>query len=498
MKNINLIIVRNYDEMSEAAFKIFQEDVVNGATNFGMATGSTPLGLYKLIKEDYQTNKQYENLNYYNLDEYHGIDRNHPESYYRFMKDNLFDEINATKCYIPNASLPIEESLTEYQSILDSTRVDLQILGIGNNGHIGFNEPRTSFDLSTNYVKLDNSTREANKRFFNNNIDEVPEYAITMGIKDILNAKKIILMASGESKATAIYKMLYEEATEDLPASALQMHQDVTVIVDFKAASKLPLNTLGVDISSTRIKVATFDSDYNRIKYEVVDHNCENIYEKMLEMINKQLTKDIYNVGLSVSGYVRKNMVSHPTINFDRFPIKEKLQQDINKRIVLVNRANASAYAEYKLTLNNYQSLYYISLATGIGGGYIVNGDIVTGKNGLAGEISNMVIDSHQFFDDYYADGSIEMHYNTYKLTKNERLFVKQISMVIANIVNTVDPDKIIVDVKNLEVDQAISTKIEKQVNQMLYADKANHITITASAVEDESLIGAALYANKI
>ncbi len=498
MKNIKLVIVKNYEEMSLKAFEIFQEQVKNGSLNFGMATGSTPLGLYSLIKEDYKSNKTYENLNYFNLDEYHGIDRNHPESYYQFMKDNLFNEINASNCFIPDASLPITDCICEYQKILDNTQIDLQILGIGNNGHIGFNEPPTSFDIQTNYVKLNNSTRQANKRFFNNNIDEVPEYAVTMGIKDILRAKKIVLMANGENKATAIYQMLFEEPTEQLPASALQLHNDVTVIIDYKAASKLPLNTLGIDISSTRIKVATFNSDYKRIKYEVLPHNNTDIYDKMLGMVKEQLTDEIYNVGLSISGYVREGLVSHPLINFDNFPIKEKLEQAINRRVVLMNRANASAFAEYKLTMDNNESLYYISLATGIGGGYIANGDIVSGKNGLGGEICNMVIDSHQFFDDFYADGSIEMHYNTYKLTHNEKLFIKQIGIVIANIINTVDPDKIIVDVKNTEIDKSITKKIEEKTNALLYSQKKNYINITGSLVEDESLIGAAIYANKL
>lgn len=498
MKNINLIIVRDYKEMSEVAFKILKNAVKDGATNLGMATGSTPLGLYDLIKSDYQKNKIYENLNYYNLDEYHGIDTNHPESYVRFMKDNLFEEINAKNCYIPNASLEIDECIKDYQEKLDKTQIDLQILGIGNNGHIGFNEPRTSFNIGTNFVKLDNSTREANKRFFNNNIDEVPEYAVTMGIKDILKSKQIILMANGESKATAVYKMLYEDVTEMLPASALQNHPNVTVIVDHKAASKLPLSTIGVDISSTRIKVATFDITFKKLKYEVLSHNNSDIYGKMLEMVKKQLTNDIYNVGLSVSGYVRDNVVSHPAIKFESFPIKEKLENDINRRVVLVNRANASAYAEYKLANNSVESLYYVSLATGIGGGYVVNGNIVNGKNGLAGEICNMVIDSHQFFDDFYADGSIEMHYNTFKLTKNEKLFVKQISIVLANIINTIDPDTIVFDVKNLEIDPSITEKIEKQTNEIIYADKSSYIKIAGSKIEDESLVGAAMYANKV
>ncbi len=497
MKNVNLIIVKDYKELSEKAFDFIKTEIGLGAKNLGMATGSTPIGLYELIRADYKKNKVYENLNYYNLDEYHGLNKTHPQSYYSFMKSQLFDEINASNCFIPNGELNIEESITTYQNILDQTTIDVQLLGIGNNGHIGFNEPKTPFTIKTNYVKLDNLTREANKRFFDNDIDQVPEYAITMGIADIMRAKKILLLANGESKAKAVLEMLYGEVTEDMPASILQTHSDVTVILDYKAASKLPLHTLGVDISSTRIKVAVFDSEFNRLSCEIVPHNNENIYDKTLEMINQQLSDKVLNIGVSVSGYVRKGKVSHPRIGFNNFEIKNQLEKDLNRRIKLINRANASAYGEYRMNYSEDYSLYYISLATGIGGGYVVKGNVVNGRHGFAGEICNMVVDSHEFYDDFYADGSMEMHYNTYKLTKNEKLFIKQISIVIANVVNTIDPDRIILDIKNQELDKSLVLKIEEKLNTILYSQNEEKVKLMTSTVEDESLIGAAMYASK-
>lgn len=497
MNNFKLIVVNDYDEMSNEAFNIFKSEVDAGSKNFGMATGSTPVGLYEQICEDYKSNKVYSNLNYYNLDEYHGLERSHPQSYYSFMKEKLFDHINATSTYIPNGEIDISESISNYQSILDNTTIDLQILGVGVNAHIGFNEPGTPFNINTNFVELNNTTREANKRFFNNNIDDVPEYAITMGIKDIMKAKKIIVLANGESKASAIYNMMYGEKNEQVPASVLQSHPDVTVIIDKKAASKLPLKTMAVDISSTRIKVGIYCSDLNVSSYKVISHNNDNIYEKTLEMINEAIDKDVYKIGVSVSGYTVDGVVSHPMNKMKNFEIKKKLEDDLNKNIVVINRANASAYGEYITNYSEVNSLYYISLATGIGGGYVMNGQLINGSRGLAGEISNMIIDTHEFNDEFFADGSIEMHYNTYKLTKNEKLFVKQIGTVVANILNTIDPDIILFDLKNEDLDKSLIKKVEDYVNEVLYDVHRKSIKLELSELSDESLIGVAMYTMK-
>lgn len=497
INNINLIIVNEYDEMSKVAFEIFKQQVDAGATNFGMATGSTPIGLYKNICLDYEKNKIYSKLNYYNLDEYHGLDRSHPQSYYSFMNEMLFNTIEAKNCYIPNGEIDISKSIEEYQNILDNTKIDLQILGVGVNGHIGFNEPSTPFDIKTNFVKLKNTTREANKRFFNNNIDEVPEYAITMGISDIMKSKQILVLANGESKSTAIYNMLYGEQTELVPASILQSHGNVTLIIDKKAASKLPLNTMAIDISSTRIKVAIFNKEMEREKYVVLSHENEDIYNKTLSLANEMLNNDIYKVGVSISGYTRNGIVTHPRNKMFEFDIKSKLEKDLGRAITVINRANASAYGEYKVNYENEDSLYYISLATGIGGGYVANGDLVNGKQGLAGEISNMIIDTHEFNDEFFADGSIEMHYNTFKLTKNRKLFIRQMATVVANIANTIDPDVLVIDLKNQDLESVIIKEIETYANNLLYDIHHCNLKIRQSNLQDESLIGAAMYAMK-
>ncbi|MFV0424137.1 MAG: ROK family protein [Bacilli bacterium] len=497
MGNINLIVVKDYDEMSSVAFNYFKTEIEKGSKNFGMATGSTPIGLYKLICEDYENHDVYANLSYYNLDEYHGLSKNHSQSYYSFMNKMLFSKIKAKNCYIPNGEIDISDSIDEYQNILDSVEIDVQLLGLGVNAHIGFNEPGTPFDLKTNFVKLKNTTREANKRFFNNDIDEVPKYALTMGIDDIMKAKKILVLANGESKATAVYNMLYGEIDELVPASILQSHADVTLIVDTKAASKLPLTSMAIDISSTRIKVGIFNKNLERIAFEVVSHQAENIYEKTLKIVNSMLDNNVYKIGVSISGYVNNGVVSHPRNKMFSFEIKSQLEKDLRKKVYVINRANASAYGEYIVNYNTAQSLYYISLATGIGGGYVYDGELITSKRGLVGEISNMIIDTHEFNNDFFADGSIEMHYNTYKLTKNEKLFIKQIGIVVANIVNTIDPEVIVFDLKNLDLNENLIEKIEYYTNDLLYDVHGCNIEIFKSQLKDESLVGAALFAMK-
>lgn len=240
---MKIIVVKSYEEGSKEAYKIVKEVLVqNQNPVLGLATGSSPIGLYKeMIKDHQENNVSYANVVTVNLDEYADLPRNHKESYYTFMQENLFDhiDINKANTYLPNSEGDIEKNCVDYEKVLSKYQQDVQILGVGSNGHIGFNEPGTSFDSHTHVVKLAQKTREDNARFFDNNIDEVPTKSITMGIQNILNAKKIVLVAFGENKQDAVYGLVNGEITEDLPASILQKHDDVTIIVDEAAAKKL-------------------------------------------------------------------------------------------------------------------------------------------------------------------------------------------------------------------------------------------------------------------
>ena len=228
-------------EASVESYKILKSLIDENST-LGLATGSTPTDLYAEMIADYKAgNFSYKNIKSYNLDEYVGISYDHPESYHKFMDTNLFDhiDINKENTHVPDASAAdLKLAVKTYQEELNNAQIDVQILGIGGNGHIGFNEPGTPFDSQTHLVELDQSTIEANARFFDK-IEDVPTQAISMGIKNILDAKSILLFAYGESKAEAIAGTVEGPVTESLPASSLQNHPDVIIIADAAALSLL-------------------------------------------------------------------------------------------------------------------------------------------------------------------------------------------------------------------------------------------------------------------
>lgn len=240
MLPVKVIRVKDYEAMSEKAGELVLELVKNKPDAvLGLATGSTPEGLYQLLIDDHkQKGTSYQNITTFNLDEYIGLDGDHHQSYRYYMNEKLFKHIDIplAQTYIPDGkATDLVRECERYEALLkEKGGVDLQILGIGTNGHIGFNEPHTPFNSRTHVVELEESTRQANARFFAS-IDEVPTHAITMGVATILESKTIILLASGESKQEAITRLLTEPPSEAFTASALLNHPDVTVIADAAA-----------------------------------------------------------------------------------------------------------------------------------------------------------------------------------------------------------------------------------------------------------------------
>lgn len=224
---------KDYDEVSKAAAAVvIREIILKPNCILGLATGTSPIGLYKNLIDAYKNFIiSFKDVKTFNLDEYVGIPQSHPQSYYSFMHKHLFDEVDIleSNINIPSNDMVNKEKLAEdYNEKMFGNQRDLQLLGIGNNGHIGFNEPGTEMGNQTFIVELDDQTRIDNSRFFNS-LEEVPTHAITMGIKNIMFSKKILLIASGESKADAIYKMVYGKVDEEVPASILQLHPNVTI-----------------------------------------------------------------------------------------------------------------------------------------------------------------------------------------------------------------------------------------------------------------------------
>lgn len=240
---MKVIVCKNTEELANEALKVML-DVIKSKESpiIGLATGSSPIGLYNAMIRDHKENgTSYKNVKSVNLDEYVGLGIESDQSYVYFMNDNLFKSIDIDKknTNLPNGkAVNMNEECERYTALLDSMPQDIQLLGIGGNGHIGFNEPETPFDSTTHIVELQERTRLDNARFFSS-LDEVPTHAITMGIKNIMNAKKILVVANGKGKADAVYSMVKGEITESCPASVLQKHNDVIVIVDEDAASKL-------------------------------------------------------------------------------------------------------------------------------------------------------------------------------------------------------------------------------------------------------------------
>lgn len=246
---MRIICVDNYEQMSKKASNLVESQLILKPNSvLGLATGETPLGMYRKLIEAYNDgNIDFSEVITFNLDEYCGLSKENKQSYYYYMQENFFKHININMDHIniPHCmGTDIERECLEYEKKIRSCGgIDFQILGIGRNGHIGFNEPDIKFEALTHVVSLDEQTIEDNSRFFDT-IKAVPKKAISMGIKTIMRARRIVLLASGEEKADAIYGAIYGKITPELPASVLQLHPNVIFIIDKEAASRLDLKNI--------------------------------------------------------------------------------------------------------------------------------------------------------------------------------------------------------------------------------------------------------------
>lgn len=243
---MNIIRAKDYQDMSRKAANIISAQIImKPDCVLGLATGSTPVGTYRQLIEWYEKEDlDFSRVSTVNLDEYRGLTHIDPQSYYYFMQENLFDHVNIDKAatHVPDGTNPdATDACAKHEQIIKSLGgIDLQLLGLGNNGHIGFNEPGAAFEKETHLVDLAESTIRANARFFAS-IDEVPKQAYTMGIRTIMQAKKILVVVSGEGKADIVSRAFFGPVTPEVPASILQMHPDVTVVCDEAALSMSPL-----------------------------------------------------------------------------------------------------------------------------------------------------------------------------------------------------------------------------------------------------------------
>lgn len=239
---MKLLIEESYEDMSRRAADVIAEVVVEKPNCvLGLATGSTPIGLYADLVSDCKEGKiSFKDVSTYNLDEYRGLAGDHDQSYRYFMNVNLFDHVDIDKAatHVPDGACEdADAACAAYEEAIEAAGgVDIQLLGLGHNGHIGFNEPCDEFPKATHCVTLTESTIQANSRLFDF-IDEVPREAYTMGIGTIMKAKKILVVANGEGKADIVRRAFFGPVTPEVPASILQFHPDVTVIVDAAAGA---------------------------------------------------------------------------------------------------------------------------------------------------------------------------------------------------------------------------------------------------------------------
>ncbi|MDE6373227.1 MAG: glucosamine-6-phosphate deaminase [Clostridia bacterium] len=240
---MKIIVAADYEEMSLIGSEIIIEKLIsNAGAVLGLATGSTPIGLYGRLTAAYRAGKiTFRNVKTVNLDEYVGLDANDCQSYVHFMREQLFDkvDIDLKNTHLPNGvAEDLQAECGRYNRLLEDAPRDLQLLGLGANGHIGFNEPGSPFDGRTRVVNLTERTIADNSRLFNSK-ENVPRRAVTMGIADIMQAKSILMLASGKNKAEAVYGMVKGKVSIDCPASILQLHENAVLVADKAAASLL-------------------------------------------------------------------------------------------------------------------------------------------------------------------------------------------------------------------------------------------------------------------
>lgn len=237
---MKIVCGRDYKEMSRKAANIISAQIIlKEDCVLGLATGSTPIGTYEQLVEWYEKGDlDFSKVSTLNLDEYRGLSAEHPQSYRYFMNKQLFERVNIdiTRTHVPDGLEPdSEKACAAYNEIIHQMGgIDLQLLGLGHNGHIGFNEPGIAFETETHCVKLTETTMKANKRFFEGD-EQVPAQAYTMGIKTIMQAKKILVVVSGEDKAQIVKTAFAGPVTPEVPASVLQLHNDVTIVGDAAA-----------------------------------------------------------------------------------------------------------------------------------------------------------------------------------------------------------------------------------------------------------------------
>ena len=393
---MRVIVCENYKEMSEKAAEIVSSQIIlKPDCVLGLATGSTPLGMYGNLAEMCKNGDiDFAQVKSFNLDEYYPIKKDNEQSYFRFMNENLFSKINIDlkNTHIPDgeADDPELECEKYERMIKESGGIDLQILGIGQNGHIGFNEPDANLNSCTHLTNLTENTIKANSRFFDS-YDEVPKQALTMGISTILSAKKIVLLASGSNKSRVVSALLKGGINTSIPATMLKTHPDVVLICDRDAYSGA---RLGVDIGGTNIKFAVVDEGTIKYKGSIATaETCEKIIDDIsAEILHLTKEYNVKNVGIGTPGFIKDGLVTCANLPFDKTPLEKLVSEKTGIAVCVDNDANCAALGELTFgSAKDCGNIVLVTLGTGIGGGIIMDGQICRSNNNM-GEIGHMII----------------------------------------------------------------------------------------------------------
>lgn len=393
---MRIIVCDNYDELSKKAAKIVASQIILKPDSvLGLATGSTPVGMYNELANMYKKGElDFSEVKTFNLDEYYPIKKKNNQSYDHFMRENLFSKINIRNenVNIPNGETDNPEAeCAEYEKkIKSSGGIDLQILGIGRNGHIGFNEPDASLNSFTHLTNLTENTIKANSRFFDS-FDEVPKQALTMGISTILNAKKIVLLASGANKRKVVSELIGGGINTNVPATMLKTHPDVVLICDKESYAGA---RLGIDIGGTNIKMTAIDAENIRYKGNFKTPDAEErIIASLVEKIaSLKESLDITTVGIGTPGIIKNGNVTATNLPFKNTPLESIITEKTGLCVTVDNDANCAALGEVMFgSTKDCENIVLVTLGTGVGGGIIMNRQILHSNNNL-GEIGHFVI----------------------------------------------------------------------------------------------------------
>lgn len=403
---MRVILCENYDEISKEAAKLISGQVALKPNSvLGLATGSTPVGMYERLAEMYKNGDiDFSKVVTFNLDEYYPISQKNDQSYHYFMQENLFSKINVSpeNIHIPNGETknPKKECADYEASIEEHGGIDLQVLGIGRNGHIGFNEPSSNLISVTHLTDLTEDTIEANSRFFDSP-DDVPRQALTMGMATILKSKKIILLASGESKREVVSELLTTGINTSVPATILKVHPDVVLICDKEAYGNGIY--LGIDIGGTNAAFGIVNESGDLLCKGSVPtgNNIDDIVKKTSDAVRAMMEEknismsSVATAGIGSAGLIdRKNgtIIYASNLNMRDVNIAKKFEDELGIPFSLENDANAAAYGEYIKSGADCSSFIFITFGTGIGGGIVINGEIYRGFNGIGAEFGHTTL----------------------------------------------------------------------------------------------------------